>query len=291
MKVSIPLSLAVVLSLNIQAAPLDPQPLWPEGVPGEQNLELPAESVIIKGEHQIEIMSNVSEPTLTWYPAENGNGTSVIVCPGGAYNILAYSHEGKDVCNWLNSIGISAGLLKYRVPRRDDLAKHHAPLQDVHRAIGIIRSNAEQWSIDPERVGIMGFSAGGHLSSMALTSDGTRTYPAAPELDALSCIPNFAMLVYPAYQQNESDPDKLAPEITVTSTTPPAFLVVAHGDKKWTEGSARFYIEMKRKDRSCELHIFAKGGHGFGYDKTEEEIKQWPILAEKWMAAMQLLGN
>ncbi len=288
MKILASLITSLAIASIAYSEPLEPQALWPEGVPGESELELPEESVILKGDHQIEIMSHVSTPTLTWYPAKNGNGASVIVCPGGAYNILAYSHEGKDVCEWLNSIGISAGLLKYRVPRRDNLAKHHAPLQDVHRAIGIIRTNAETWKIDPNRVGILGFSAGGHLSSMALTSDGTRTYEPDPKYDTPNCIPNFALLIYAAYQLDETNPDKLAPEIQVTENTPPAFLVVAHGDKRWAEGSARFYIEMKRKDRDCELHIFGKGGHGFGYDKTEEEIRQWPILAEKWMAAMGL---
>lgn len=272
------------------AAPLEPIPLWPEGVPGEADLELPEESVELKGEHQIEIMSNVSTPLLTMYPAENPNGASVLVCPGGGYNILAYSHEGTEVCEWLNTLGITAGLLKYRVPRRDELEKHVAPLQDVHRAIGMMRSRAEEWKLDPERLGILGFSAGGHLSTMALTSDGTRTYEPDPKFDSVDCVPNFAVLVYPAYLLDEENPDNLSPEVNVTENTPPAFVVVAHGDKKWVEGSARFYIEMQRKNRSCELHIFAKGGHGFGYDKTEEEIKQWPTLAGKWMDAMGLLS-
>lgn len=273
------------------AAPLEPILLWPEGVPGEENVSLPEEKVDLRGERQIEILSNVSTPTLTWYPAENPNGAAVLVCPGGGYNILAYSHEGKEICEWLNSLGVSAGLLKYRVPRRKNLAKHEAPLQDVHRAIGIVRSNAEQWKVDSDRVGILGFSAGGHLSTMALTSDGTRSYPADPKFDKVSCVPNFAVLVYAAYFLDTENPDQLAPEIKVTDRTPPAFLVVAHGDKKWVEGSARFYIEMFRNNRPCELHIFGKGGHGFGYGNTEEEIAQWPRLAGKWMKAMGLLNQ
>ncbi len=265
--------------------------LWPGGVPREATLKLPEEKIELKGEHQIEILSNVSDPTLTWYPAEKPNGASVLVLPGGGYNILAYSHEGKEVCKWLNTLGVSAGLLKYRVPRRKDLAKHEAPLQDVHRAIGIMRTRAEEWRLDTERVGILGFSAGGHLSTIALTSDGNRTYTADPKFDSHSPIPNFGVLVYPAYLLEEGNPDVLAPEIKVTETTPPAFLVVAHGDKRFVEGSARFYIEMFRKNRPCELHIFGKGGHGFGYDKTEEEIAQWPNLAGKWMKTMEFLAE
>jgi dienelactone hydrolase len=279
-----------LLPLTLRSEPLDPIPLWPDGIPGEAELELPEESVEKRGPHQIDILSNVSEPLLTWFPAESPNGASVVVCPGGGYNILAYSHEGTDVCRWLNSLGVSAALLKYRVPRREGRPKHEAPLQDVHRAIGMVRTNAREWKIDPDRVGILGFSAGGHLSTMALTSDGTRTYPADERFDQPSPVPNFAVLVYPAYLLEEGNPDNLSPEIEVTESTPPAFLVVAHGDKKFVEGSARFYIEMFRNDRPCELHIFGKGGHGFGFDKTEEEIRQWPALAGKWMEAMGFLA-
>ena len=276
------------MPLMASAEPLEPIKLWPDGVPGEGDLKLSKEKVELKGNFQIEIVSNVSEPTLTWYPAHAPNGASVIVCPGGGYNILAYSHEGKEVCKWLNSIGVSAGLLKYRVPRRDNLEKHHAPLQDVHRAIGIIRQNAEAWSIDADKVGILGFSAGGHLSSMAITWDAKHTYTTDPELDHEDIVPDFGVLVYPAYQIDENNQDKLSPEITVDENTPPVFVVCAHGDKKWVEGSARFYIEMRRNDRPCELHIFARGGHGFGYQNTLEEIRQWPNLVEKWLASMEI---
>lgn len=272
----------------------EPIPLWPEGaVPGEADLELPAQKIELKGNYQIEIMSHVSVPTLTWYPApkDNNTGATVVVCPGGGYNILAYSHEGKDVCTWLNSIGVNAALLKYRIPRRDGLEKHHAPLQDAQRAISMVRSRADQWQIDPERVGILGFSAGGHLSTMALTSDGSRTYPTDPAIDSVSCVPDFGILIYPAYLQSDDDIDALSTEIKVDANTPPAFVVVAHGDRKWVEGAALFYLAMRRHDRSCELHIFAKGGHGFGLENTEEVIKSWPQQAGTWMETMGFLKD
>jgi len=286
-----PLLALALLSMHSlsSAAPLEPIPLWPAGVPGETDLKLPAESIELKGDYQIEIMSNVSKPMLTMFPAENPNGAAVLVCPGGGYNILAYSHEGTEVCEWLNSLGITAGLLKYRVPRRENLEKHAAPLQDVHRAIGMMRSRAAEWKIAPDRIGILGFSAGGHLAAMGLTSDGKRGYEVDPKFDAVDCVPNFAVLVYPAYLTDDANPDKLSPELVVTEKTGPAFLVVAHDDSKFVEGSARFYIEMKRKERSSELHIFAKGGHGFGFKNTKEEIQRWPALAEKWMKATGLL--
>lgn len=278
----LPLLSAVTLAT---AAPLKPIPLWPEGIPGEGDLQLPEESVELKGDYQIEIRSNVSLPTLTLYPAEKPNGAAVIVCPGGAYNILASSHEGTEICEWLNSIGVAAALLKYRVPRREGLAKHAAAFQDAQRAVGLLRHRAAEWKIDPNRIGIIGFSAGGHLATATLTSDGSRDYPTDPALDAASPIPNFGLLIYAAYLLDEQDPDQLAPELPVTERTPPAFLAVAHDDVRFVEGSARFYIEMRRKARPCELHIFAKGGHGFGFKNTPEEIAQWPSLAEKWMEA------
>lgn len=291
MKIPIAIFALAAMSLSLNAAPLDPMPLWPKGVPSEADLKLPAESVELKGDYQIQIMSNVSVPTLTVYPAQNPNGAAVIVCPGGGYNILAYSHEGTEICEWLNSLGVTAGLLKYRVPRREGLEKHAAPLQDAQRAIGMMRTRAAEWKIDPKKVGILGFSAGGHLATMALTSDGTRSYEPDPAIDGDNAVPDFGVLVYAAYLLDEKNPDVLSPEITVTDKTPPAFLVVAHGDEKFVEGSARFYIEMRRKNRSCELHIFAKGGHGFGFKNTDEEIRQWPALAGKWMEAEGFFGG
>ncbi len=288
------LALLLAVTCLSKAEPLTPIPLWPDGnIPGEAEPDLPPEKIDLKGKYQIEIMSNVSVPTLAIYPApdDKRNGAAVIVCPGGAYNILAYSHEGKEVCEWLNSLGITAGLLKYRVPRRKNLEKHDAPLQDAQRAISLMRTRAAEWKLDPKRIGICGFSAGGHLAAAALTSDGKRGYPIDPKIDSVSAIPDFGILVYPAYLQNKENPDQLAPEITVTDKTPPAFLVVSHGDKTFAEGSAHFYIAMKRRNRSAELHIFAKGGHGFGLKNTGELIKQWPHQAGEWMEAMGFLSG
>lgn len=289
MKTLLPTLALITMQSLTSGAPLEPISLWPAGVPGDASLKLPAESIELKGDHRIQIMSNVSQPMLTIYPADKPNGAAVLVCPGGGYNILAYSHEGTEVCEWLNSLGITAGLLKYRVPRREGLAKHDAPLQDVQRAIGMMRTRAGEWKIATDRIGILGFSAGGHLAAMGLTSDGTRTYEADPKFDGVDCVPNFAVLVYPAYLTDEKNPDNLSPELAITEKTPPTFLVVAHDDKPFAEGSARFYIEMKRKERPCELHIFAKGGHGFGFANTKEEIRQWPALAGKWMETLGLL--
>lgn len=287
----LPLLFSCALTMSALAEPQAPISLWPNGAPGETDLKLPDESVVLKEPHQFEIMSNVSTPQLTWFPAQNPNGTAVIVCPGGGYHILAYSHEGTEVCQWLNTLGVSAALLKYRVPRREGRPMHEAPLEDVHRAMGMIRNRAEEWKIDPTKVGILGFSAGGNLAAKALTFSGERTYQTDPKIDTENVIPNFGILIYPAYLLNEEKPDDLHPGIPVTEKTPPTFLAVAHDDKRFVEGSARFYIEMFRNERPCELHIFQKGGHGFGFDKTDEEIRQWPALAGAWMKTMGWLSK
>lgn len=283
-----------VLSAAI-AGPNEPIPLWTDGVPGEATLDLPAETNVEKNNDGIFRTSNVSQPAITVYPApkDKNTGAAVVVCPGGGYGILAISHEGSDVCEWLNSIGVTAVLLKYRVPRREGLAKHHAPLQDAQRAVSLVRKNAVEWKIDPDRIGILGFSAGGHLAATALTNaDQDRTYPTDPEIDSISCQPNFAILVYPAYLTAEGDdPNQLAPEIKVTKDTPPTFLVVAHGDRRFVEGSALFYLAARRANASSELHIYGKGGHGFGMKPIEEEIVKWPGMAGNWMRAMGLLGK
>ena len=268
----------------------DPIELWPNGIPGEAEFELPAESVKLsefQGEQEQRI-ENVKKPTLTMFmaPKEKNDGTTVLVCPGGGYNILAYSHEGSDVCKWLNSIGINAGLLKYRIPRRKGKPKHAAPLQDVQRAMTIIRNNAENWNLDRSKVGILGFSAGGHLAAMAITSDGKRTYLADAVKDEsrdVNCVPNFGILIYAAYLEDQNEAVALSPELKVTKSTPPTFLVVAHDDKAFVEGSARFYIEMLRNNRPAELHVFAKGGHGFGIRKTKDRVAKWPQLVADWL--------
>ena len=279
--------LALLFVSPLRGAPHDPIKLWPEGkVPGEGSVKLPAETSEPR-------TTNVSVPTLTFYPApaDINTGTVIVVAPGGGYSHLAYVHEGSDVCDFLNSIGVNAVLLKYRVPRRKGLEKHHAPLQDAQRAISMVRNRAEEWKIKPDRVGILGFSAGGHLSVMAMTSDGKRSFDADPAIDATSCVPDFAVPIYPAYLQAPEDPNALSPEIVITEKTPPTFITVAHGDKKFAAGSALLYLEMFRKNRQCELHIYGHGGHGFGMREIPEKVGEWPERLADWMEAMGYLGE
>ncbi len=264
--------------------------LWTGEVPGENDQVVGEEKVEDKNKDGITRTSNVSKPTITVYPAPEGKatGAAVIVAPGGGYSILASEHEGTDVCSWLNEIGVTAVLLKYRVPRRKNLEKHHAPMQDAQRAVSLVRANASKWKIDPERIGFLGFSAGGHLTASVLTSDGSVSFE-KEEVDQHSPVPDFGILVYPAYLKSEEDPNKLVKEVSVDEKTPPSFVVVAHGDKKFVEGSALYYLAMQRAGRECELHIYGKGGHGFGMKKIPQRVGEWTTQAGDWMREMGYL--
>lgn len=284
----------LLLSLTILTAHADPVtlPLWNGEVPGEAGQNIGEEKANDRDKNGIIRITNVTKPTITHYPApaDKATGAAVIVAPGGGYSILAYSHEGTDVCTWLNEMGVSAILLKYRTPRRKNLAKHHAPLQDAQRAVSLVRSKAAEWKIDPKRIGFLGFSAGGHLTATVLTSDGSVTFP-KEKVDQHSPIPNFGVLIYPAYLKDPKDQNKLVPEVAVDKNTPPCFLVVGHEDSRFVEGSALFYLAMQRAKRSCELHIFAKGGHGFGMKPITQRIGQWPQSAGAWMKEMGFLES
>ena len=284
------LSIFLILPFWSAHAELLTLPLWTGEVPGEQDQKVGEEKVEDRNNDGITRTSNVSKPTITLYPApeEKATGAAVIVAPGGGYGILASKHEGIDVCTWLNEIGITAVLLKYRVPRRKNLEKHHAPMQDAQRAVSLVRSKASEWKIDPKRIGLLGFSAGGHLTATVLTSDGSVSFP-KEEIDKHSPIPDFGLLIYPAYLKSEEDPNKLVPEVSVDKNTPPSFVVIAHGDSRFVEGAALYYLAMHRAKRECELHIYGKGGHGYGMKKIQQRVGEWTTQAGGWMKEMGYL--
>ena len=264
--------------------------LWPDLAPGEVEGEVgPEEEKPPKpGEKGILRITNVSQPTLTVYPANpaKANGSAVLVCPGGGYGILAYEHEGTNVCQWLNEMGVTGILLKYRVPRRKDRPKHEAPLQDSQRALGLVRKQAKSWGINPSKLGILGFSAGGHLSVMTLTSFHERTYSRIDEADDLSCRPDFGILVYPAYLVDRTTRDSLFPEVVIREDTPPCFFVHTGDAHVPAEGSALAYLALEKAGVvGNELHLFPFGGHGYGMRKTDRAVSDWPERAESWMRA------
>lgn len=267
----------------------EPIPLWPDGAPIETK-ELPPEKSEDRDGNGITRVSNVTVPTLQRYaPAKtNQNGTCVIIAPGGGYNILAIEHEGIQVAKWLNELGITAVVLKYRVPRRADRDKHAAPLEDAQRAIRMVRSKAEEWGINPKRIGMLGFSAGGHLTGVAGTAFDTPVGPPDPTWDAISCRPDFLVLVYAAYLLDKEG--AIAPEITINKDTPPTFLVVTHDDKDRGRAAALFYAECQKHGVPSEVHVYLKGGHGYGMFDHGRPVHGWPAVCGAWFAESGLLN-
>jgi acetyl esterase/lipase len=291
------LVLAALLGLAAAAHAAD-KPLtldvWPGQPPGEKG-DVGAETVLEQkpGEKQVKRITNVSRPTITLYrPAkEKDTGAAVLICPGGGYNILAWDLEGEEVAAWLNSLGVTGVVLKYRVPRRPGQAKDQppvGPMQDAQRALSLVRSKAAEWGIDPQRVGILGFSAGGHLAASTSTNFDKRAYEPADEVDRASCRPDFAVLIYPAYLVSKEG-DALAPEVRVSEKTPPTFLAHAGDDRISPVNSVQFYLALKKAGVPAELHVYASGGHGFGLRPTAQPCSRWNERCGEWLRNRGLL--
>lgn len=263
--------------------------LWPGGVPGEA--DDPGEAEEKLGDDGVLRVTYVGHPTITVYraPAEKANGAAVVICPGGGYNILAWNKEGTEIAEWLNSIGVTGILLKYRVPRRDKEEPHGAPLQDAQRAIRLVRKNAKAWAVDSRRVGILGFSAGGNLAVMAGTHWGETTYEKVDDADELSCRPDFMVPIYAAYLGAKDNPWVLSPLVRVTDQTPPTFMAVTLDDKHRGAHAALLLVELKKAGVPAELHVYAKGGHGYGLRPSDNPVHTWPQRCADWMRSSGLL--
>ena len=272
-------------------------PLWPAAAPGDTGDIGQEKDTTPEGRHKDEKPSiirlgNVSKPTITVYkpPADKDTGAAVVVCPGGGYTILAMDLEGTEVCEWLNSLGVTGVLLKYRVPARKGLERHAAALQDAQRAVGIVRSRAAEWKIDPKRIGVLGFSAGGHLAAAVGNNFAQRNYPTVDDADKASCRPDFNVLIYPAYLAQKDDLTKLAPEMKVTDQTPPAFIAMTQDDPIGIENVYTYATAMKKAKVACEVHVYPVGGHGYGLRPSKHAVATtWPRLAGEWMKAQGLL--
>jgi len=229
-------------------------------------------------------LGNVSTPTLTFYPAKVKNtGAAVVVFPGGGYNILAIDLEGTEVCDWLNHAGVNCVLLKYRVPFTGPYPKSSAALQDAQRAVGLVRQHAAEWKIDPKRVGVLGFSAGGHLAAALSTHFDQRLYDPIDAADKLSCRPDFAVVVYPGYLAWSEKNYAPNADINPTAQTPPTFIVQAEDDPVHVENAVVYFLALKNAKVPAELHIYAEGGHGYGLRKTKLPVTYWPGLVEGWL--------
>ncbi|MHB1034043.1 MAG: alpha/beta hydrolase [Pirellulales bacterium] len=276
--------------------------LWPGAAPNETG-KLGPERVVMSprlDRKQVEVteptrmVTDVSRPTITIYrpPKEKATGTAVLICPGGGYWNLYWELEGEEVAAWLNSLGATGIILKYRVPRRsDDVVGQPArrPLQDAQRAVRLVRSKAAEWGINPRQIGIVGFSAGGHLAIATATSFEKRSYPAADEIDKVSCRPDFAILAYSGYLKAK-DKDDLAAGLAIPAGTPPVFLV--HGGADIISDAAHsvvMYTALKRAGIPAELHVYATAAHDFGVRPSDHPCSTWTQSCAAWMRHQGLL--
>ncbi len=265
--------------------------LWPGDIPGpasqvdgEERDTSGAEGRLVAGKPVVRL-GHVSRPQAhVFLPSpEKANGSAVVICPGGGFSILAWDLEGLEVAEWLNEQGTAAVVLKYRVPtgRHGDPGKWQGPVMDAQRALSLTRANAEAWKIDPARVGILGFSAGGETAARAALAKGERLYEGVDLTDAAPCSADFAVLVYPAGMVDGEG--KLKAEIQVDSETPPMFFVHAADDRVSCESSVELFLALKRAKVPAELHVFATGGHGYGLRPTEDDVTRWPLRAARWL--------
>jgi acetyl esterase/lipase len=270
-------------------------PLWPNGAPGEKATTEAERDTTTPSDHAVAgkpiiRLSNVTAPNMTLYPApKNKNTAAVLVFPGGGYRILAYDLEGTEVCDWLNSIGITAVLVKYRVPEPKESPRYQQPLQDAQRAVGTVRNHAKEWGVDPQRIGVLGFSAGGHLSAVLSNTSAERTYPTVDEADGISSRPDFAILVYPAYLSVNDKGETLAPEVKTSAQTPPTFIVQAEDDKPFIGGTLLYYRALTDAKAIAEMHLYSAGGHGYGLRCTNDPVTTWPQLVEGWLRYQKVL--
>jgi acetyl esterase/lipase len=300
-------------------------PIWPGAAPdaqppaGPETTTTTGSESLVAGKPWIAV-SNVSQPTMTLYsPTGKNTGAAVVVFPGGGYQILAIDLEGTEVCDWLTSKGITCVLLKYRVtnvgayPKSGPYPESPMALEDAQRAIGLVRFHAAEWHIDPHKIGVLGFSAGGHLSAAISTHYAKRLYPAVDAADKESCRPDFAVPIYPGHLSlaaaewdakqgakkfivpHPPNADKhllLNPEIPVTPRTPPTFLLQNEDDHvDSVEDSLSYYIALKKAGVPVEMHLYAQGGHAFGLRRTKFPATAWPQLVETWLQTIGIISQ
>lgn len=305
--------LLITFSINAKADVWQPSaeykqiPLWPAGkmpdpLPNSKPESIAISDNLIAGKPITDVF-DVTQPTITIYPPKiNNTGAAVVVFPGGGFHGLAIDLEGTEICEWLASQGITGILLKYRVPNSgpnwsDDCncqVQPYAPaaLEDAQRAIGLIRLNAEKWHINPNKIGVIGFSAGGYMVADISTHFKKRAYTPIDAADKESCRPDFAIALYPGHMAAEGKPFSLNPTIRFTKKTPPTFLLQAEDDPVDNiNNSLLYYIGLKDAGVPVEMHLYAQGGHGFGLRRTDAPITEWPKLAEQWLGTIGMLDR
>lgn len=295
------------VALSAQTSPWQPSPghtqlpIWPGAAPDPQPVggpETVATNAKLVGGKSWSYIMNVTRPTITVYsPVGKNTGAAVIVFPGGGYQILAIDLEGTEVCDWLVSKGITCVLLKYRVTNVGKFPKSGAypdspmALEDAQRAVGLVRFHAAEWHIDPHKVGVLGFSAGGHLVAAVSTHFDKRLYPPVDAADKESCRPDFALALYPGHMQEHTSGEfDINPYTPFTTQTPPTFIVQAEDDPvDSVRNSLVYYIALQKAGVPADMHLYPHGGHAFGLRRTNQPITEWPELAERWLRAIGMV--
>ena len=287
---------AAVFAFGASGAP-DPMvlDLWPGRPPGNFYPKGPETSRIYSSAvvPPTKLITNVTVPTVTVYlpPKDRNTGTAMVICPGGGYGDLFIELDGTDVAAWLNAHGMAGIVLKYRVPRNIKGVPPPGPLMDAQRAVSLVRSRAPEWGIDPERIGIVGFSVGGHLALSTATAFEQRTYAPIDAVDQASCRPDFAVLCYSGYLKANGK-DEIWPGLRIPANTPPVFLAHCTDDPiASSEESAIMYLALKRAGVSAELHIYATGNHDFGVRTNEKLPSSWTQLCLNWLRSGGLLRD
>jgi acetyl esterase/lipase len=324
--------LSATLGLHAQQTTWQPSaghtqiPIWPGAAPdpqqvkGPENVEVSGKDFLIAGRPATGV-NNVTRPTMTVYsPTGKNTGAAIVVFPGGGYQTLAIDLEGTEVCDWLVPKGITCVLLKYRVtnvgpyPKSGPYPESPMALEDAQRTLGLVRFHAADWHIDPRKIGVLGFSAGGHLSVAMSVHFDKRLYPRVDEADQVSCRPDFAVAIYPGHLSRSaaeydaalgtkkfvlSPPDRLSmadknlglnPDLRITKDTPPTFLLQAEDDHiDSVYDSLSYYIALKKAGVPAEMHLYAQGNHAFGLRRTKLPITDWPDLVETWLGTIGMI--
>ncbi len=271
--------------------------LWQEKAPGDFTVPGPETLTSSKPTDKLPVarLTNVAEPRLEFYlpSAEKKNGAAVVIVPGGGFGVLASEHEGSDLALWFRERGFAAGVLQHRCPTNKLAKPWEFPAWDTQRAISLVRAKAADFGVQPDRIGLFGFSAGGQVALIATTNDESRLYPAADATDKVSCRPDFLMLCYAWHILADNSLTELKPEIHITAKTPPTFIAQAYDDAgSLAEGSTLAFLALRKAKVSAELHIYSTGGHGFGMRANETQAPgDWPGRAELWLKARGMMAK
>jgi acetyl esterase/lipase len=292
-------ALAIAMSLQLAGAMCATAqtvlPLWPHGTPEPPQTTEPETNMADASGHLTNRLTNITQPTMTVFlpPHSTGVKSAAVVFPGGGYIRLAWDKEGLDVCRWLNSIDMACLLVKYRVPETGHYPENPADLQDAQQAMRVARAHAAEWHINPARIGVVGFSAGGHLAvtlSNHFDDTSVESTPAAADVDTkISARPEFAILGYPAYLPTGTDRKELDPNLMPSPRTPPTFIIQAENDEKYIDSSLVYFRALKDAGVPAELHLYATGGHGFGMRPVGMPEEHWGDTATDWLRSIGML--